>query len=296
MAKRKKRSTTSKSRKKNNKQDMNLSVIGTIIFSVLLAVLLYTNSGEIGQKLNEILGGLMGVLRYILPIGTFAIAIKMACKDEEDYVTKRLVQYAILLICIAIIMSVYEISTGNIETTGDISQNIKKAYVLGVSNKGGGAIGTLAAIFLVKMLGNLGAVVLSVGVSIMLFAFVCGIDISEYISQKVEEHIERKEEKKIEKEERRKQREEYLANQRQEIIAQRKQKQTEMQEKTKTHMNKEISAIQETQNQKIEPEQIKINLNGRIIEDEEKENKKGLKKLLKKQKKRRKVKYSTNGQ
>ena len=72
------------------------------------------------------------------------------------------------------------------------------------------------------MLGNLGAVVLSVGVSIMLFAFVYGIDISEYISRKVEEHIERKEEKKIQKQEIRKQREVTLANQRAEINAKRK--------------------------------------------------------------------------
>ena len=140
MAKRRKKGTTRKSKRTSKNQDLNISVIGTIIFSVLLAVLLYTNSGTIGQKLNEVLGGLMGILRYILPIGTFAIAIKMACKDEEDYVTKRLVQYAILLICIAIIMSVYEISSGNIETTGNLSQNIKKAYTLGISDKGGGAI------------------------------------------------------------------------------------------------------------------------------------------------------------
>ena len=284
MAKAKRKSTQGrrKNSKKSTSQDLNLNIIGTIIFSVLLAVLLYTNSGEIGQKLNEVLGGLMGVLRYVLPIGTFAIAIKMACKDEEDYVTKKLVQYAIMLICIAIIMSVYEISSGNIETTGEISQNLKKAYALGVANKGGGAIGTLAAIFLVKMLGNLGAVVLSVGVSVMLFAFVCGIDISEYISQKVEEHIERKEEKKIEKEERRKRREEYLEKQRKEMLAQRKQKQKE-QEEYKMH-NKEIAAIQEVQTQRVEPEQIKINLNGRVIEDEPEQETRGLKGLLKKSK------------
>ena len=208
MAKRKSTSgKRRKSKKTNHSQDLNLNIIGTIIFSILLAVLLYTNSGTIGQTLNEVLGGLMGILRYVLPIGTFAIAIKMACKDEEDYVTQKLVQYAVMLICIAIIMSVYEISSGNIETTGDISQNLKKAYVLGAANQGGGAIGTLAAIFLVKMLGNLGAVVLSVGISLMLFAFVCGIDISEFISQRVEEHIERKEEKKIERAERKKRRE-----------------------------------------------------------------------------------------
>ena len=116
----------------------------------------------------------------------------------------------------------------------------------------------------------------------MLFAFVCGIDISEYISQKVEEYIERKEEKKIEKEERRKKREEYLANQRQEIAAQRKQKAKEQAEYKMR--NQEIAAIQDIQNPKIEPEQIKINLNGRVIEDEPQTEKRGLKGLLKKSK------------
>ena len=285
MAKAKRRSTSGKRRKNkktNHSQELNLNIIGTIIFSILLAVLLYTNSGTVGQTLNEVLGGLMGGLRYVLPIGTFAIAIKMACKDEEDYVTRKLVQYAVMLICIAIIMSVYEISSGNIETTGDISQNLKKAYALGVTNKGGGAIGTLAAIFLVKMLGNLGAVVLSVGVSVMLFAFVCGIDISEFISQKVEEYIERKEEKKIEKEERKQRRAEQIEQHRKEMMAERKQKQKEEQE-YKMH-NKEIAAIQDVQNQKIEPEQIKINLNGRVIEDEGVAERKGIKGLLKKSK------------
>lgn len=283
MAKRKSTSgKRRKSKKTNHSQDLNLNIIGTIIFSILLAVLLYTNSGTIGQTLNEVLGGLMGILRYVLPIGTFAIAIKMACKDEEDYVTQKLVQYAVMLICIAIIMSVYEISSGNVETTGDISQNLKKAYVLGAANQGGGAIGTLAAIFLVKMLGNLGAVVLSVGISLMLFAFVCGIDISEFISQRVEEHIERKEEKKIERAERKKRREEQLANQRKEMMAERKQKQ-KTEKEYKMH-NKEIAAIQDVQNQQIEPEQIKINLNGRVVEEEKETERKGLKGLLKKSK------------
>ena len=154
-------------------------------------------------------------------------------------------------------------------------------------NKGGGAIGTLAAIFLVKMLGNLGAVVLSVGISVMLFAFVCGIDISEFISKKVEEYIERKEEKKIEKEERRQKREEYLEAQRKEIIAQRKQKQKEQAE-YKMH-NKEIAAIQDVQNQKLEPEQIKINLNGRVVEDEPEKERKGIKGLLKRNKEDKKI-------
>lgn len=143
------------SRNKSSSKDMNLAVIGTIVFSALLAVLLYTNSGAIGQKLNEVLGGLMGILRYILPVGSFVLAIKIAYDDEDNYISKRLVQYAIILICIAIIMSVYKISTGAIETAGNMSPIIKKAYTLGTANEGGGAIGTVAAVFLVRMLGKL---------------------------------------------------------------------------------------------------------------------------------------------
>ena len=118
----------------------------------------------------------------------------------------------------------------------------------------------------------------------MLFAFVYGIDISEYISRKVEEHIERKEEKKIQKQEIRKQREVTLANQRADINAKRKQRQQDNKEEKYTHTNKEIAAIQDVQNQKVEPEQIKINLNGRVVEEDENNKSKGIAKLLKKQK------------
>ena len=117
----------------------------------------------------------------------------------------------------------------------------------------------------------------------MLFTFVCGINLSEFISRKVEEHIERKEEQKLEREERRRNREEYLASHRQEMMRER---QARAQENSKLR-HEEIAAIQDTQNQKVEPEQIKINLNGRVVEAEE--NTRGLKKLLRKQKREEKA-------
>ena len=265
---------------RNNKNnDMNFMVIGTIIFSFLLAVLLYLNSGTVGQKLNEVFGGLIGILRYVLPIGSFAIAIKMAVQDEEDYVTKRLVQYAILIICIAIIMSVHQISKGAIQITGDMSQIMKKAYTLGASNIGGGAIGTLAAVFLVKMLGNVGAIVLSLGISIMLFVFVCGIDVANIIGMLVSKHIQRKEDKQILKEEKRKEREEYIAMRRKEMMAQRQEKAKE----AKSIINSQDNSFLNDNNQQISPEQIKINLNGRILE-EDKPKRKSLREILKKEK------------
>ena len=262
--------------KKNNKQSLNVAIIGTIIFSILLAVLLYTNSGSVGIKLNEILGGLIGVLRFILPIGSFIIAIKIAYQDEENYITKKLLQYTILIICIAVIMSIYEISSGAIETSGNISVILRKAYTLGASNRGGGIIGTLAAVVLSRFLGRIGAIVLSIGISIMLFIFVCGIDIAEILGQLIENWMIKKEERKIEKEELVKQREEYMAMRREELIAKRQKKLQEKNDK---------SIIKEQNIKNIEPEQIKINLNGRLIDDDQNINVKGFTDLFGKQKK-----------
>ena len=257
-------------RRKKVENKIDLKIIGTIVFSVLFAVLLYTNSGVLGQKLNEIFGGMMGVLKYVLPIGTFAIAIKMACNEnEEEYITHKLIQYTILLICIAIVMSIYQISKGAIETTGDMSQILKRAYTLGSSDIGGGAIGTLAAVPLVRLLGNLGAVVLSIGVSIMLFAFVFGIDISDFISRKAEDLLTKHEENKEEKEKARQEKLKLAEIKRAEM--QEKRQEIRNQKNAESNVSKEIQQIQ-----KIDPEQIKINLNGREIEEEKPEKGMGL--------------------
>ena len=245
---------------KRKKENIDIKIIGVIIFSILLAVLLYGNSGQIGMQLNDILGGMIGWLRFVLPIGTFAIAIKLACNDkEEEYISHKLMQYAILIICISIVMSVYQISQGNLEVAGDLSQILKKAYTLGASDIGGGAIGTLGAVPLVRLLGNLGAVVISIGGAIMLFAFVFGIDISDYISRFVANWLTKHEENKKIKEERKQQRYEEEQAKIEEMIQQRKQK--------KAQINQDML---EPKNTTSEVDQIKINLNGRAVEEENK--------------------------
>ena len=269
------------SKRKKNKIDF--SIIGTIVFSILLAVLLYTNSGTLGKTLNEVLGGMLGILRYVLPIGTFAIAIKMACKDEEEYITHKLTQYAALLICIAVIMSIYQISKGALDITGNISQVLKKAYALGSSDIGGGVIGSLAAIPLVKLLGNLGSTVFSIGISIMLFVFVFEIDVASWISGKVEDYIERKEEKELEKQERLKYARQERENEEKIRIKQMK----NSKDFEKSASGREIQAIQEEQSSSAQlANQIKIKLNGRVVENPEEE--KGILSKFKKKKEKNK--------
>lgn len=132
MAKRgsKKRKTT-----KKRASNTDLTVVGLIILSVLLCVLIYGKSGVIGIELNEILGGMIGIIKYVLPIGIFAISIKIACADNE-YITSKLVQYAILLISFSTLISVYQINIGELSIIGkDLSNVVKDAYSIRFTRK-----------------------------------------------------------------------------------------------------------------------------------------------------------------
>lgn len=123
-----KRSSKKRKSTKKRASSMDLTIVGLIILSVLLCVLIYGKSGVIGVKLNEVLGGMIGVIKYVLPIGIFAIAIKIACVDNE-YITSKLVQYAILLISFSVLISVYQINIGELSILGkDLSNVVKEAY------------------------------------------------------------------------------------------------------------------------------------------------------------------------
>ena len=126
-------------RKKQTGIDINVAVVIMILISILLAILIYTKSGYIGEHLSPMLGGIMGVIKYIIPIGTFIIALYMTYQDK-DYLFSKLVQYGIFLLCIATILSVSQISKGNIDINNDFSKVVEDGYYLGEKNIGGGAI------------------------------------------------------------------------------------------------------------------------------------------------------------
>ena len=172
-----------KSKKTASKLD--LAVVTIIMLSILLAVLIYTKSGVVGVKLNEILGGMFGIMQYILPIGGFAIGIKLAT-DGRDTLTSKLIQYAIFVVSLSVLFSVIQISGGELQSSKELSDVVKDAYYLGEQSKGGGAIGAVAAVPLAKLLGDVGAVILCVGVAVVFLVFTFGINMSDLISMFVE--------------------------------------------------------------------------------------------------------------
>lgn len=195
--------TASRSRKKQSGTSIDLAVVSMIVVSILLAVLIYTNSGTMGQTLSPLLGGLMGWMKYILPIGTFAIAIHLAC-EKKDTLMPKLIQYAVFLMSIAVVMSVYQMSKHTIDTSKEFGVIVEQAYNLGQKNIGGGMLGMLVALPAAKLLGETGAVILAVGVAVLLLIFMFGIHPADMITNAVENMEEKRElrrERRLEEEE-----------------------------------------------------------------------------------------------
>ena len=183
-------------RKKKNQVDKNVAVVVLVLVSILLMLLIYTKSGNMGQFLSPLLGGIMGFIKYIIPIGTLLIAVYMAHNDRE-YMMGKLVQYTIFLICISAMLSVFQVSNGNLQIENkEFSDILEDAYTLGEKNIGGGVVGTVIALPIISALGETGAAILAVGVSIILLVFIFGIRPAELLSNFLDTMAERREERK----------------------------------------------------------------------------------------------------
>ena len=249
-------------RAKKNKLDINVAVVFMLLISILLAILIYTKSGYIGEHLSPILGGIMGAIKYIIPIGTFLIAIYMTTEDKE-YLISKLIQYGIFLICIATMLSVFQFSNGNIDVNGEFSAVVEKGYELGELNNGVGAIGTAVAFALIGLLGEVGTVILCIGVAAILLVFMFGIKPAELIADFIEERRENREDRRLEREEARVERK----NARQkEVEAEPERKETKRERKLREKEEQRREAEQLA-------EQLTINLN-----DDEEDNKKSKRK------------------
>ena len=189
-------------KKKKNTIDVNVAVVVLVLLSILLMILIYTKSGSIGEILSPMLGGVMGFIKYIIPIGLLLIAIYMTRNDKE-YLIHKLMQYGVFLVCIAAMLSIFQVSKGNLAIVNiEFSKILDNAYSLGEKDIGGGVIGTTIAVPLITALGETGAAILTVGISIILMVFIFGIKPAEIISNFLDDLEERKSEKQEEKRQR----------------------------------------------------------------------------------------------
>ena len=263
MAKKKRRY-----KKKKTTSKLDITVVALILLSVLLGVLIYTKSGIVGMELNQIFGGVIGIMQYVLPIGTFAIAIKLASEGREE-ITAKLIQYGVAIVSLAIVFSVFQVSAGELQANKEIGDVVQDAYNYGAQSKGGGVVGAVGAVALVKLLGVVGAIIFCTGMAIILLVFAFGINPSEIINN----IMDRIEDKREERFERKQQMAKEQKEQKEEVEtpAQRRKRQRE-----ERRAQIELAKIQQQEEKNPMENQIKINFGGRIIDGET--GKTGLKK------------------
>lgn len=234
-------------RRKKKEVNVNVAVAIMIIFSIALAVLIYTNSGYIGENLSPFLGGLFGYVKYVIPVGIFATAIYIGYEGEENW-GKKVIELAFILFSISIIMNVYQVINGPIALNNKEFQDIiQQSYKLGTRNVGGGAIAMIVTIPLINLVGPTVTNIIAIGVIIALIIAMFGIDIVNYISELHEASKERKNipEKNNKKEEK------------------------ELQEETErkeTRRERRLREQQEKEQAAMDIEQLQINLNGKDTE------------------------------
>ena len=254
MGRRKKRTTSNGKNKKKSGINIDLAVLIMFVVTILSFVLIYGENGVIGEILSPALGGIIGIIKYVIPVGFLVLTVCIA-KDDRNYITSRFVQYGILLACIAATLSIYQFSNGYISETLEFSQIIEAAYDLGVQNNGGGTVGAVIAYPLIKLLGTFGAAVTTMGIVAVLFVFTFGLHPSRIMLDIMDEMNARREE-----------REEELLARREQRMARR--------ESMRTAPNSNIPMTEEQRRDKrrkdniadiqtsIDEDEITINLNG----------------------------------
>ena len=249
---------STKNTKKSSGINIDLAVISLIIISVLLFVLIYGEKGAIGEILSPALGGMVGIIKYFIPIGTLFIAICIA-KDDRKYLSSKLIQYIVILACIAGTMSIFQVSKGTINIDLEFNDIIEVAYDLGVKNIGGGTVGIVVAYPLIKLLGMFGAAIATAGIVVILCVFAFGLHPSDLLMNFMEDAYERKMERE----------EEFQARREKRMMARRNGKQMshDAQER-ELRNNKNQTPLP------VDEDQITINLNDNPVKSEETEDKK----------------------
>ena len=197
--KRKKKATVSK---KKTSLSPEMVIIIMLIVGILLGVLIYTGAGQVGAVLSPLFGGLLGIIKYIIPVGIVVTALSLM-KEDSDYVTTKLTQFVIFIVCISVVMHVHQFSKATIAGNATFEEIVNEAYKLGTMNKGGGAIGAIVATPLTNMIGSLGTMVLTIAIAVIACMYLVGVNPVEFLIEFIDGREDRKEEKRARREEQR---------------------------------------------------------------------------------------------
>ncbi len=189
-----KRKKTASNKGRSNQVDIDLAVIAMVVIGILLFVLIYGETGTLGAVIGPAMGGIMGKIKYVVPIGFFVIGYNLM-KEKKAYISSKLIQYTLFLGSIASLLIIFQMSKGTINVKElSLSETVQIAYELGEQNIGGGAVGATIAYAFVKLLGMFGGGILSCGIIALSLVFTFGIRPSKIYLDVAEKLDEIKEE------------------------------------------------------------------------------------------------------
>ena len=181
-----------KRKEKELQRKLNTTVMIIIVVSILLAILIYTKSGYLGKTLSPALGGVFGYIKYLIPVGLLCMALYIAHERDTKYYSKKLIMFLIILVLVDVVLTCYQVSSGNIDVNGSLESALSRAYDLGMRDLGGGVIGTLIAYPLIKFIGTPAAIIASIGVSLILIVFIFSLHPADTISKCMDKIINKK--------------------------------------------------------------------------------------------------------
>ena len=195
MAKRgrpKKTQTQKKAPVQNNK---NIVILGLIIVAIIIGIVIYTKQGYLGKTLSPALGGLIGYIKYFIPVGLLIVAVNIAYDKNSRKYSKKILLFVVVLILIDCVLASYQVSKGTIDNTQEMETILSRAYDLGSKDIGGGVLGTAVGVFLINLIGIPGTIIASLIVAVILAVLILGWQPAESISRSVDRFEERREER-----------------------------------------------------------------------------------------------------
>lgn len=199
---RKKKKKAVKPTKKSFSLSPEMMIIIMLIVGIMLGVLIYTGAGQVGAILSPVLGGLIGIIKYVIPIGIIVMALSLI-KEDSEYVSTKVIQFLVFIVCVSVAMHVNQFSKLNLSSGATFEEIVNEAYKLGTMNKGGGAIGAIVATPLMNLLGSLGTTILTIAIAVVTCMYIIGVNPVELLVEFVDGREDRKEEKRARREEQR---------------------------------------------------------------------------------------------
>lgn len=163
---------------KQQKIDLNMDIIGTVIIAVgilFIFSLFSSNMGIIGTLMRGTSFSLLGFGAYLFPIAIIITGLILILDRFKLKEIKLILSISIFF------LSILTIFDGKIPISYSFSERINKSIILSKTGKGGGIIGSFFGFFFYNLFGSIGSYIVLAFIIIINLLFITNIKIKDII-------------------------------------------------------------------------------------------------------------------